>query len=169
MTENKGQLLLAESSRDARRIRLTLWFASGVGWCVIVIILMYTGLRLLRGMPAVEALIMVILAIIYVTGGAYMVSRARNAQPLLLYEGGVENFRKGFRLRFKPIEEVQKVEINAAKGYVTIDIRTKGRFPPLNCMALENLSGEELRELVEFLRSKGVEITLRGKARERMP
>lgn len=164
----KGRLLLSTSDSEVRRERLIYLAASIPTWAVTAFFVPVTVISVVKGTSLVNIFSATAFSTAFVVAGVYLVSLATNSQPLHLCETGVDNFRKGLRLGFRPLNDIECIGIDVGAGGATVRFWIRGRWRRIcNTLSLtrEGMRKEEIREAVEFLRAKGAKVDLTGSAK----
>lgn len=110
-------------------------------------------------------LITVIICVVIGGSAVIPISMARKWRFLSLHENGVDGFMVGLtKFAFKRFDEIERVEVFAQGDSARL------MFWSTRCSALilhkEERLREKLGEVIEFLESKGVKVSLMGKTKE---
>ncbi|MCK4456621.1 MAG: hypothetical protein KAW39_02660 [Thermoplasmata archaeon] len=167
--DNKGRLLLSESEASVRYRRLVLGAAAvtiTVGPGVLLILMRVWGFDVVLATFLLSLLVILLVLL--------MAAFAMRIEPVKLFETGVENFQGGLStFGFKRFDEIESAEIRILKGFVynwtAIIFRARcPRFLTSARLVLEeeDRRKDKLREIVEFLNSKGLRVDFGDSARD---
>ncbi len=160
--------MLSSSESDVRSERIIFLVASVPAWIVATVFVSLTVLSILRRDSLEDVFYATAMTTSFVAVSIYLLNRAMISQPLRLYETGVDNFREGLRLKFRPFSEIESIEIDIGPGGAIVRFWAQGRrrrfFNTLS-LTKEDVKEEELKVAVEILRFKGVEMRLEGRAK----
>ena len=164
---DKGRLLLAEDEMHAAFRRMNGGWLIAFTWINGFMFLLLTGAVFREGGDMLITLIPGVLLIVSGLVGVYLNTKIRT---ISLHENGIDNLRASYTtVRFATFDEVESADINGKDDWATILFWVRGRrLKPLNQLYVrkEDVQKERLNEILDFLRSKGVNVNLTDRAGE---
>lgn len=169
MIESRGRLLLAGNRREARIDRLVYLSSCLVMWigAVVAILLLWDlGWR----QPFEGNLFLGLAAIALIALGVHLFIWARKIQAPDMYERGVDNFHAPpLKWTFKSFDDIEIAKVIEKNDSISIAFWQSRKHPwggspfPL-VVKKEDLDRGQIRDIIGFLESKGVKVSLTGKA-----
>lgn len=160
---DKGGLISSQSRKIAGRERLVLWVATAMQWVAASALIVVPGLSRDGAFRLNDISIPFALAFIVV--GLFLASKAWKFRPLCLYENGIDGFPGyGFTSSFKRYREIEKAEVVTNRKWISILFWAKG-FASL-AVERKEANREKLRKIADFLRSKGVRLSISEEAKD---
>ena len=158
MTEDMGDVFLAEREGPIRRARLASFAIAAVLWGA-AIILSSTLLTLPGGSSHIA--VSVFGGVIFFLMGLMPLARGLGAKPMRMRERGVENLKTGpSRRGFVPYEKIRFASVSTSNSFVlvTFHYRLKGwgAMKESLCVRRNDMQDIGLQDVIDFLISKGV-------------
>ena len=166
MTKGKGNVLFLESEGTTRSKRIALTLI-GVSIWIPLITLAATWAALPKKSFEIT-LLYAAFSIPFFIFGLHLVHKGWKLRPAGVYENGVEALLGMFTWTFMEWDDIESVQIDANDDHANLSFTGFGQFSTHVAMVLEGekLAGSELRVMIDLLRSRGMDVILKGKAEE---